>query len=125
MRFNQAKTLEKLGSHGSGDNRAQWTGLVSNKNGVTYSQGSKKILSRGSPFGSAFFNLSFDRSLRAVLRSLMIALPLSAAQGLWQMQVFFGQVLPHECENDVNKTGGVISNYLERIRYQLKVAAND
>ena len=45
------------------------------------------------------------------------AAPLSAAQGLWQMQVFFGQVLPHECENDVNKTGNIISKYIERMRF--------
>ena len=32
------------------------------------------------------------------------------------MQVFFGQVLPHECENDVNKTGK-ISKYIERLRF--------
>ena len=47
----------------------------------------------------------------------LLAVPLSAAQGLWQMQVFFGQVLPHECEDDVNKTGNIISKYIERMRF--------
>ena len=47
----------------------------------------------------------------------LLATPLSAAQGLWQMQVFFGQVLPHECEDDVNKTGNIISKYIERMRF--------
>ena len=58
-----------------------------------------------------------DSGPLTVYGSLIKAAPLSAAQGLWQMQVFFGQVLPHECENDVNKTGNIISKYIERMRF--------
>ena len=47
--------------------------------------------------------------MRAII---LMALPLTAFPGFMQMQVFFGQVLPHECENDVNKTGAIIRKYI-------------
>jgi len=46
--------------------------------------------------------------------TLLVALPLTGFPGFMQMQVFFGQTLPHECENDFNKTGAIISKYTER-----------
>jgi len=49
--------------------------------------------------------------MRAII---LMALPLTAFPGFMQMQVFFGQVLPHECENDVNKTGAIIRKYIPR-----------
>ena len=48
--------------------------------------------------------------MRAIL---LMALPLTAFPGFMQMQVFFGQVLPHQCENDANKTGAIIMKYIQ------------
>ena len=69
---------------------------------------------RPTDMDQVFLNLRLQQSVDPLL-----AAPLSAAQGLWQMQVFFGQVLPHECENDVNKTGNIISKYIERMRLSI------
>ena len=44
--------------------------------------------------------------------TLLVALPLTGFPGFMQMQVFFGQILPHECENDLNKTGAIIAKYI-------------
>ena len=46
--------------------------------------------------------------------TLLVALPLTGFPGFMQMQVFFGQILPHECENDTNKTGAIIAKYIRR-----------
>ena len=45
--------------------------------------------------------------------TLLVALPLTGFPGFMQMQVFFGQILPHECENDTNKTGSIVSKYIQ------------
>ena len=46
--------------------------------------------------------------------TLLVALPLTGFPGFMQMQVFFGQILPHECENDTNKTGSIVAKYIRR-----------
>jgi len=45
--------------------------------------------------------------------TLLVALPLTGFPGFMQMQVFFGQILPHKCENDTNKTGSIVSKYIQ------------
>ena len=46
--------------------------------------------------------------------TLLVALPLTGFPGFMQMQVFFGQILPHECENDTNKTGAIVAKYIQK-----------
>ena len=46
--------------------------------------------------------------------TLLVALPLTGFPGFMQMQVFFGQILPHECENDTNKTGSIVAKYIQK-----------